>query len=354
VSLSNVLSARNTRDHVTFLADADQDVFNAKVSAAFGIQVGLHELLGHGSGKTFVERADGSFNFDKEAVEAQLGGPVGHYKPGQSWDSVFGGQASTMEECRAEAVGLYLCVLPEVQAIFGAAHGSPSEAHAGTGAGAEADISYVNWLNMARAGLLALQFYSPATKVWGQAHMQARYALLRVLLDANVARLVGTEGLTAEAVAAGTVQEGEAGVHVTLDRTLITSRGLPAIGAFLRKLQELKSSADAAEGLPWYARATAVPDAWLPLRDLVIAKRKPRQMFVQPVLETAAETAARGPVKNPGARVVRGMAQAAVTLIEFPATVDGLLDAFARRYPARDEELLRIWEAEAELHLIPA
>jgi dipeptidyl-peptidase-3 len=33
-------------------------------------------------------------------------------------------------------------------------------------------ITYVNWLNMARAGLMALEFYSPAKLKWGQAHMQ--------------------------------------------------------------------------------------------------------------------------------------------------------------------------------------
>lgn len=30
------------------------------------------------------------------------------------------------------------------------------------------DLIYVNWLNMARAGLLALEFYSPDTQAWRQ------------------------------------------------------------------------------------------------------------------------------------------------------------------------------------------
>lgn len=51
-----------------------------------------------------------------------------------------------MEECRAEAVGLVLCAIPEVLRIFG--HESSAEAE---------EIVYINWLNMARAGLLALQ-----------------------------------------------------------------------------------------------------------------------------------------------------------------------------------------------------
>lgn len=36
------------------------------------------------------------------------------------------------------------------------------------------DIQYITFLLMARAGLKALEFYDPATKKHGQAHMQAR------------------------------------------------------------------------------------------------------------------------------------------------------------------------------------
>ena len=43
-----------------------------------------------------------------------------------------------------------------------------------SGSGGE-DIMYINWLHMARAGLMALEFYSPDTKAWRQAHMQVGY-----------------------------------------------------------------------------------------------------------------------------------------------------------------------------------
>ena len=47
---------------------------------------------------------------------------------------------------------------------------------------------------VARAGLLALEFYSPDTKSWRQAHMQARYAIFRVLLEAGITMSTRTRG----------------------------------------------------------------------------------------------------------------------------------------------------------------
>ena len=61
------------------------------------------------------------------------------------------------------------------------------------------DISYVNWLLMARAGLAGLEFYTPSTGNWRQAHMQARYVIMRVMLEAGgglleLRRTTGSDG----------------------------------------------------------------------------------------------------------------------------------------------------------------
>lgn len=48
---------------VTFLVDGDQEVFEKKMQASLHIQIACHELLGHGSGKIFKQKDDGTYNY---------------------------------------------------------------------------------------------------------------------------------------------------------------------------------------------------------------------------------------------------------------------------------------------------
>jgi dipeptidyl-peptidase-3 len=79
--------------------------------SSFEVQVGLHELLGHGCGKILQETSPGMYNFDHKnpPVSPITGKPItSYYKPGETWGSVFGGMGPSYEECRAESVAMSL------------------------------------------------------------------------------------------------------------------------------------------------------------------------------------------------------------------------------------------------------
>jgi hypothetical protein len=62
------LTAASLDEELTFIHPEDANLYREWESKAFELQVANHELLGHGSGKLFEERADGTKNFDPEKV----------------------------------------------------------------------------------------------------------------------------------------------------------------------------------------------------------------------------------------------------------------------------------------------
>lgn len=62
------LTSEFSDEELTFVHPDDVTLYNEWERKAFELQVANHELLGHGSGKLFEERADGTKNFDSEKV----------------------------------------------------------------------------------------------------------------------------------------------------------------------------------------------------------------------------------------------------------------------------------------------
>ena len=73
--------------------------------------------------------------------------------------------------------------------------------------------------------------------------------------------------------------------HIHVDRTKIISQVLPAIAEFLKKLQLYKSTADYENGSQFFNQYTNVDDQFLQYRSIVLEKKKPRAVFMQPLLE---------------------------------------------------------------------
>ncbi|KAL0270365.1 UNVERIFIED_CONTAM: hypothetical protein PYX00_007798 [Menopon gallinae] len=263
VSLGNVISSAPKEKKISFLSPEDQELIKEYRTKSFEVQVGLHELLGHGSGKLFRMDANGELNFDIVSVVNPLTGEDVKmwYGPNETYDSKFTVISSSYEECRAEAVGLYLSLNPEVLQIFGYE-------------GREAEkLVYTNWLSMMWNVIAnGPDSYCAEKKVWLQAHAQARYVLLRVLMEAG-------EGLI-------TVTETDPGkdLLLSLDRTKIYTVGKKAIADFLLKLQVYKSTGDIKSAEAMYRAYSEVPEKgspWANWRKIAFLHMKPRRMFLQ-------------------------------------------------------------------------
>ncbi|KAK9479712.1 peptidase family M49-domain-containing protein [Lipomyces japonicus] len=261
VSLGNVLSAKSSNEKIPFIRDQDLKVYEDLRNPAFEVQVGIHELLGHGSGKLLAETSDGVFNFDNNnpPISPIDSKPVTtYYKPGQTWGSVFGAIAGSYEECRAECVAMYLTVDKELLQIFG--HTEDAD-----------DVIFVSYLQMARAGLVALEFWDPVTTKWGQPHVQARFSILKAFLE------YGDKSF----VKLNYTKDDFSDLEIELDRSKILTHGHPAIKEYLQKLHVYKSSADVANGTQLYNQTTSVSKELARFRDIVIQKKLPRRQFVQ-------------------------------------------------------------------------
>ncbi|TKX23832.1 dipeptidyl peptidase-like protein [Elsinoe australis] len=300
VSLGNVLSAKPPDEKVPFISDADQPLYKKYSDLAFEVQVGLHELLGHGCGKLLQETSPGTYNFDVSSppISPITNSPITTwYKPGETWGSVFGGLGPSYEECRAECVAMALSCDFGILQIFGLGDGTEDiDSEAGS-------VLYAAYLQMARAGIAALQFWDPAARKWGQAHMQARHAILKVFLSA------GEEFCKLEHKDDG--KGGITDLEIRLDKGKIKSHGRPAVEKFLQKLQVYKATADAKEGKKLYEGITEV-DEWFAekVRPEVLRRAQPRKVFVQ------ANTFLEGDK---------------VTLREYEATAEGMIKSFVDR-----------------------
>ncbi|CAI4050970.1 hypothetical protein SKDZ_15G1000 [Saccharomyces kudriavzevii ZP591] len=264
VSLGNILSAAaksSSKHPPSFISREDRPIFEKYQSDSFEVQVGIHELLGHGSGKLLTEFIDG-FNFDKDRPPLDLDGkPVRtYYKVGETWGSKFGQLAGPFEECRAEVIAMFLITNRKILDIFGF-HDEESQNN----------VVYAGYLQMARAGLLALEYWNPKTGKWGQPHMQARYSIMKTFMKHS----------TSENFLRLEINDAKDDFTIKLDESLIKTVGHECVKDYLQHLHVYKCSGDVKKGSEYFIdRSTVTPDL-ASLRDIVVSKRLPRRQFIQ-------------------------------------------------------------------------
>lgn len=215
------------------------------------------------------------------------------YKPGETYGSKIGPVSSSMEEMRAEAVALYLASNKEILRIFDLTTQADQE-----------KLVYYTFLLMARAGVRALEWYDPATKRHGQAHMEARLGITNWLMDHSIAHVVKQhdENDSKKLVNA----------YIKVDRDAVLERGKEVMGKLLLEIQVRKSTGDREGATTFYKKLTTPSDDWInELRPLVLSKKLPRKLFVQP--NTVVD------------------ANGEVRLVEYPVTREGIIQSFVER-----------------------
>ena len=294
VSLTNVLSAR-TGDNSQFLTSQDNALREKIGATSLEICVGLHELLGHGSGKFLRRKDDGDLNFDESTLKNPFTGePVEYYERGENYQTRFTNLGSAYEECRAETVALYLCLNDDVLDIFNI----PKEK--------KEDVKYMLWLDMFFGGLKGLEMYQCKQGQWGQAHSQARYVILQVGLEAGHG-LVDVKEITGE--------DGLPDLLLTVDRTKIATVGKKAMGSFLKKLQVYRSMGDARAGREMFEKYSRVEEEgkypfgkW---HEIVTRKRRPRMVLTTPNTRVKGDS---------------------VELLTYPPGADGSVTSWVERF----------------------
>ena len=294
VMISNQIAAEYKADRKdpAFIDHMEAPAYIVAEYDAFYIWVVLHELLGHGTSKLLTEYGPHSFNFDIERppINPLTGKPITTwYKPGESWTGIFGDLATSLDECHAECVGAYLMDDEELLNLFDFDKSKTTAA----------DITWAVYLEVGTAGLRALENYIEDDHKWGQAHSRAHFAMFRVLLDAGDAFLTVTHNVSTN------------NLIVHIDRSKILSHGKPAIGKLLLRLHIYRCTADIVACREYFEALTKVEGVFTEWRNIVIANKKPRQILVQ-------------------ANTFLG-ADGTVTLKEYDATVEGMIQSWAER-----------------------
>lgn len=134
--------------------------------------------------------------------------------------------------------------------------------------------------------------------------MEARLGITNWLMQHGIARVekvYSSDGKTLE------------NAYVKVDRAAVLAKGKEVMGRLLLEIQVRKSTGDSRGATEFYKRLTTPSDEWInELRPLVLAKKLPRKLFVQP--NTFVSRDGRD-----------------VELREYPVTREGIIQSFVER-----------------------
>ncbi|OBT90574.1 hypothetical protein VE02_01044 [Pseudogymnoascus sp. 03VT05] len=231
-----------------YINESEAVTFQKHKFSAYYLWVVLHELLGHGTGKMMVQEGDNKYKFDitNKPIDPLTGKAIiCWYKPGQTW---------------AELVGAYLMDDPELLSLFGFTTDSEIT---------NDDLTYNLYLQLGVDGLRGLQNFNIDNKKWGQAHSRAHFAMLKCLL---------TDG---DGFLSIKCDSTEKSLIVQVDHSKIRTHGKRALGNMLLRLHMYRCTADVQSCRTYYEELSKVDGEYLEWRDIVLANKEPKWVFVQ-------------------------------------------------------------------------
>lgn len=303
VNLGNNL-AKPTEKTAKFLAPEDLEDYIKYYEEAKFLQVALHELLGHGSGKLFqIDAKTGKPNFHEGFKDPFTNEVITtYYGKGETFESRFGHMHSAYEECRADSVANYLsCEELAMKILF---------------PGRESDwnkILETIWLGVIQEAIRGLEYYNPELKKWTQAHVNGRYVIMSVLKEAGLIKLEVCK------------KDGKDDIIVRIDKSKIKTEGKEAMGKFLKKLHVFRCLGDLKRGTEVFSFYSQVSEEMLKIRDIVMLNKPPRRMELQ------------GNVMLDGSGDVK--------YVTYDSTFAGVIASFVERFDKFDTEMYEYWKS---------
>jgi dipeptidyl-peptidase-3 len=252
VTSANVLAAlRPTAEEYPFLTSDIVDIFVPYFKPTRTLNVAVHELYGHGSGKLLTAADVEGGKVPDLLTPGRFVSTF--YKEGEEYQEAFGSIQGTFEECRAETTSLHLGIRDEVLEMYGV----PVEERK------TFKICFV--LNLLHYGLMTLPVYNPKTRTWGQAHAQARFVILRALL------IWGRGGVTVKK------EDGAFKLRVNPD---LWDGVVDAIEKLLIHLNYYKAAKLVDSAREFYGALSAFDDFWIEVRAAAEKVYIPRPCFL--------------------------------------------------------------------------
>jgi dipeptidyl-peptidase-3 len=261
VSCTNVIAAlAETGGATDFLSPSIVPLFQKLFLPTRVLNISLHELFGHGSGTLLAE----SDVVGKAVPDIFNPGKTidTFWKPGETWQNLFGDVASSYEECRAETTALHLGLKDLLLDMYGVS------------AEEKADFRLIFILNLLCQGLQTLTLFHVESGKWKQAHAQGRFAIIKALLKWSngavaVANTDGKLTITVDPAKIDGVAEGTA--------------------LLLKYLNYYKTTAKVVEGRAFYEELTSFDEFWMKAREVSANGFKPRPALVGAVIRKKGE-----------------------------------------------------------------